>query len=169
MKKVLLVIAAVALMVSACQSASEQLTEQILEQQDGVSDVEFDSDSGQVSIETDEGSISIGGGDIPAGFAIPFPDGYDVASVFDTDSDTAVSTTFPSDRYDEIVAFYDDWTAGQSGEWNRSSNTFDSADGQTIRSTSWLADGIQVGAVDCPSFDSEGEYQVCVSAAVAKG
>ena len=169
MKKLVLVVATVALMVSACQSASEQLTEQILEQQDGVSNVEFDADSGQVSLETDDGSISIGGGDIPSGFAIPFLDGYEVVSVFDSDSDTAVTVTYAGDRYDEIVAFYQDWTSGQPGEWNYASNVFDSADGQTIRSTSWLQDGTHVGATDCPSFDTEGEYQACVSAVVEEG
>lgn len=169
MKKLAIVVAAVALMVSACQAASEQLTEQILEQQDGVSDVEIDAGSGQVSLETDEGSISIGGGEIPSGFAIPFPDGYDVASVFDTDSDTAVTVTYPADRYDEIVAFFENWTSGQAGEWNHASNTFDSADGQTIRSTSWIQDGTQVAAMDCPSFDATDTYQVCVSAVAVKG
>jgi len=167
-KKLVLVVSVLALAVSACQAASEQLTEQILEQQDGVSDVEFDADTGQVSLETDEGSISIGGGEVPSGFAVPFPDGYAVASVFDTDADAAVSVTYPSDRYDELVTFYDDWTSGQSGEWNRAANTFDSADGQTIRATSWNGDGTQLGVTDCPSFTSDDEYQVCVTAAVEK-
>lgn len=169
MRKLWLVVALIGLLAAACQSASEQLTEQILEQQDGVSDVDIDTDSGEVSIETEDGSISIGGGEIPGGFPIPFPDGYEVSSVFDTDSDTAVSATYPGDRYDEIVAFYDDWTSGQPGDWNRGSNTFDSAEGQTIRSTNWVESNIQIGATDCPSFDNDDEYQVCVSAVTGKG
>ena len=164
MKRLVLVVSVLALAVSACQAASEQLTEQILEQQDGVNNVDFDADSGQVSVETDDGSISIGGGEVPSGFGVPFPDGCEVASVFETDSDAAVSVTYPSDRYDELVAFYDDWTAGQSGEWNRGSSTFDSADGQTIRTTNWNQDRTQLGVTDCPSFTTNDEYQVCVTA-----
>lgn len=162
MKKLVLVIAAVALLISACQSASEQLTEQILEQQDGVDNVEFDADSGQVSVETEDGSITIGGGEVPAGFPVPFPDGYEVTSVFDSESDSSVAVLYPPDRYDELVSFYENWAASQPGEWSASNNTFDSADGKTIRTVALYEATTQISIIDCPNFE-DGSDAACVN------
>lgn len=162
MKKLVLVVAAVAVLVSACQSASEQLTEQILEQQDGVDNVEFDADSGEVSVETEDGSITIGGGEVPAGFPVPFPDGYEVTSVFDSEGDSSVAVLYSPDRYDELVSFYENWTASQPGEWSTTTNTFDNADGKTIRAVSIHEATTQISIIDCPNF-ADGSDAACVN------
>ena len=159
MRRFILVVAGAALALSACQGASEVLTEQILEQVDGVDNVEIDTDTGEVRIETDEGSVSIGGGELPDGFPVPVPDGGEVMSVFSSSQEEAsVSLSYPIDRYDELVAFYSDWTAGQPGEWNTSTSTFNSG-GQTTRTTSWFGDttnaNVNIGVVDCHDFTSD--------------
>lgn len=44
----------------ACSSPSEELAEQIIESQEGVGDVEIDEEGGEVSVETDDGSMTLG-------------------------------------------------------------------------------------------------------------
>ncbi len=63
---------AVALVLTACQSATEKLTERALEQAISASDIDFDVDTGEIKIETDDESISIGGGELPGGSRLPF-------------------------------------------------------------------------------------------------
>ncbi|MCL1594046.1 MAG: hypothetical protein M3132_06825 [Actinomycetia bacterium] len=139
MRRITIAFVGLALILSACSSAAEVLTEQIAENALG-GDVKIDAESGQVSIETDEGAITIGGGEVPAGFTIALPDGYTVSSVFTNDESQAVSIVYPNGDYDGIVSFFDDWTAGQSGEWSRSSSSISTDDG-SLDSTNWSLDG----------------------------
>jgi hypothetical protein len=164
MKGIAVVMVALALAAAACQSASDQIAEQIIEQQEGVENVDIDTETGEVSIETDEGSFSIGGDEIPAGFPIPFPSGYEVVSVFSSDTGGAVAVISPGDRWDEIVGFYDDWTAGQSGEWQTGSYSTDSGDGTTQRGSSWSESSTQISASDCFGLESDTLDSVCVTA-----
>jgi hypothetical protein len=160
MKRLAIGLVAGTLALTACQSASEVLTEQILEQVDGVDNVEIDTDTGQVNIETDEGSVSIGGGDIPDGFPVPVPNGGDVTAVFTSPDGSSVTLTYAIDRYDELVMFYADWTAGQQGEWNMSASTFSSGE-QTIRSSSWSGstanEDVNVTVIDCFDLGGAGD------------
>ena len=80
----------------------------------------------------------------------------DVGSVF-------AAITYPGDRYDEIVAFYDSWTEGTGDEWQNQNATID-FDGQTQRSSAWSsADSLLFIAVaDCAT--SGGDFDsVCVT------
>jgi copper chaperone CopZ len=139
MKRMAIGFVGLALVLTACQSAAETLTEQIAGQVEGVDGVDIDLDSGQVSVETDEGSITIGGGEMPDGFAIPAPDGYKVTSVFTSDDTASVSLAYPGADFDTIVSFYDDWTGNQSNEWSKSTSSITGDDG-TIDSASWFDD-----------------------------
>jgi len=156
---------ALALVLTACQSAAETLTEQIAGQVEGVGDVDIDLDSGQVSIETEDGAITIGGGEVPDGFAIPFPDGYQVTSVFSNDESQAVSLAYPGADFDELVKFYDDWTGSQSSEWSKSSSSISGDDG-TINSANWFDDGgsgfISVSSL-CLVLDESVNPDDCIS------
>lgn len=91
------------------------IAEQIIEQQEGVGDVEIDEDTGEVSIETEDGSAVIGGGEIPADLPVPVPDGGTVQAVFQQDAGYSVSVQY-SGGFDDIVDFYADWIDSQGLE-----------------------------------------------------
>ena len=139
MKRFVPVVLGVSLILAACQSASETIAEQLAEQVEGVDNVEIDTDTGQVKIETDEGSVTIGGGELPDDFPVPLPDGYQVASVFTADGTSAVSLAYPEGDFDEIVAFFDDWTSSQPTTWTKSTSSV-SGDEGTIDSANWFED-----------------------------
>ena len=106
------------LTLSACSGAD--VAEGILENQEGVGDVEIDENNGSVVIEVEDedggGSAVIGGGDVPDGFPIPVPDGGTVVSVFTQDADAIVTLTYPASEYDSLVATYQDFVDGTGGE-----------------------------------------------------
>lgn len=93
------VLPAAALALSGCsqigdavsEEVGEQIGEEIIEQAGGEGvDIEIDEEGGQIDIETDDGSISFGGGELPDGFPVdlvPVVDGEIVtASRADNDS-----------------------------------------------------------------------------------
>lgn len=167
MKRIAILIAVIALVAAACGSATEQLTEQIIEQSGGGdADVDLDLESGEVSVETEDGSFTVGGGEIPDGFPVPFPDGGDVQSTFTSNGDASVSLAYPQDRFDELVGYYEAWTADQGGEWSTSSFSNDDGSGGVIRGASWSrgADVI-INVVDCFTMDADGDgpNAACVS------
>ena len=143
MKRVAIGMVALTLVLTACQSAAENiaenLVEQIAEQGEGVGDVDINLESGEINIETDEGAITIGGGDMPDDFPIPAPNGYQVTSVFTNDDSAAVSLAYPGGNYDEIVSFYDEWTSQQPSEWSKSTSSI-SGDEGTLDSANWFDD-----------------------------
>ena len=156
---------ALTLLLTACQSAAENITEQIVEQADGVGDVDIDLDSGEIKVETDDGAITIGGGEVPDGFAIPYPDGYQVTSVFTNDESQAVSLAYPGAEFDDIVSFYADWTASDSSDWSNSTSSISGDDG-TINSSNWSADDgggfISVSSL-CLLLDDSVDPDDCIS------
>ena len=92
----LLVVAPAALLglalVGSCSSddVAEQLTEQAIESSGGEgADVEVDSETGQVDIETDDGSMSFGTAELPEGWPseIPLPDDYELTNAMVTGAD----------------------------------------------------------------------------------
>ncbi len=149
MKRTATILVAAALVVTACQSASEQLSERLAEQVEGVNDVDIDIDTGQVKIETDDGSISIGGGELPDGFAVPLPDGYKVTGIFTTDDESVVGVSYPQDRFDELVAYFDAWTSGQPGDWETATMTLDQGEAGTMRSSSFYGGDMSIQVTDC--------------------
>ena len=163
MKRTAIIFIAAALVLTACQSASEKLTEQILEEAVGGGDVDINTDTGEIKIVTDEGSISIGGGDLPDDLAVPLPDGYSVTSVFSSPDGSAVSVSYAPDRWDELVSFFDDWAGGQSGDWSSNSATFDSGDGQAQRSSGWYGETTSITVSDCYVEAGDAFDAVCVN------
>jgi hypothetical protein len=133
-RKLLALVAATMLTLAAC-SPGEDLAEKIIESQEGVGDVEIDSDSGEVSVETDEGSLTLGGGEIPADFPIPLPEGGDVVAVIEAAGNTTISLEYDG-SIDSIVGYYQDWVDSSGLEVQAK---FETSDPETI---SWsLADG----------------------------
>jgi hypothetical protein len=164
MTRHLIAIAAIAMIAVGCSSASDELSEQLVESVSGVEDLEIDEESGQVSFETEEGSFSIGGGEVPDGFPFPFPDGGQVMSSMTAGTASNVVVVYPKDRYEDLQGYIDDWTASEGGEWQTGSNQFTSAEGEELRSANWFSTDIQISLTDaCPLDD--GEDGACVTVA----
>jgi hypothetical protein len=185
-------VAAFALLVAACSSASDVVADNVAEQliEAGVDgdvdvdvsgdgedmsinvesedgdfsiDVSGDGDDATIEMETEDGSIVVGSGaELPDGLEIPVPDGGDVMTSIEMEDGAMVSLTYDHGRYDEIVEFYEDWTAGSGDEWESQTMSFDSGEG-TQRTTLWIGtdngDAISVG--DCIDVDvDEGTSEV---------
>jgi len=167
MRRIAVGFVALALVLTACQSAAEVLTEQVTEQAIGGGDVKIDSDSGEVSVETDDGSITIGGGELPDGFPIPVPDGYQVTAVFTSDRSSTVSLAYPEGDFAGIEAFFDDWTSSDSSEWSKSTSSVSGDDGAMDFATWTAASGDASSGISmrsaCIAGDSvDGESCVAV-------
>ncbi len=161
-KRLVPVFIAAVLVLAACQSAAENLTEKIVEQSAGVDNVDINTDTGELSIETDEGSFKIGGTEIPDGFPVPLPDGGQVESVFDSGENKLVSLTYPAEQYDELVAFFDEWSTAQGGEWDKGKTTYDQGGGEMVRTATWVGDKVAMTITDCGD-------SICVTAATGSG
>jgi len=121
------------LILAACGGNSP--AEQILESQDGIDNVDFDESEGSFTVTDDEGNTlsvsgdedsltitgddgetlgAFGGGEIPADFPIPTPPGSNVQSVIETPAGSIVIIEYSPDdyTYEELVAFYDDFSSG---------------------------------------------------------
>lgn len=154
MRRLIVIIGLLALVAVGCQSASDTIAEQLAESAEGVNDVDINSDTGEVKIETDDGSLTIGGGEVPDSLTLPVPDGGTVLASFSTNDDVSVSIQYPGDRYDSLVEFYSDWTSSDSAEWEQSSASFNSAAGVELKSETWFdGDGRTIGVTNCPATD----------------
>ena len=145
------VMAAMLVFVAGCQSAGETISEGIIENIDGVDDVEIDEDSGEVRLETEDGSFSFGGGEVPDDLEIAVPDGGDVLVTFDAPDGISVSFEFDIDSFDSVVEFYESWVASDPGEWQSNSASFDSGEGVALKSETWIGDGRSIHVTTCPS------------------
>lgn len=160
------VVFVLALLAAAC--GGEQISEQLAEQAiGGNADVNIsgDGDDFSISVESDEGSIELGSGaSLPDGLTVPVPDGGDFTASFSGDNSAGASISYPGDRYEEIVAFYESWTAGTGDEWQTSTSTFD-LDGQTQRTSQWNTVGNEffVLVSDCVDMASGEFTSACVT------
>jgi len=153
-----------AIVATSCGAAAEKLSEEAVEraiESGGGGDVELDvsgdGDEFTVNVESEDGTFSVGSDvEVPGELQIPVPDGGSATSAGTQDGAVFVSITYPVDRYDELVAFYDNWTSGTGDEWDTSTATFD-MDGQTQRSASWAETGVgsYIAVNDC--FDVFGD------------
>jgi len=131
--RLLIVLVVLALVAAGCAKAAEKTIEGAIEKQleeegGGNANVDISEDDGSVSIETDEGSMQIGGGDIPSDFPLPVPEGAEVVSVISTSGETAgsqVSMTFDPDDFDDVATLYDDFFNEQDWEVSRSNSDSD--------------------------------------------
>ncbi len=172
----LVLIFVLALTLAAC--SGEQISEQIAEEAIGGNanvEIEGEGDDVTINIESDEGSISIGsGGDVPNEITVPLPDGAVVVSSVVVGNGASVGVEYPTDRYDEIAAFYDSWTSGSGGTWLTSESAFPHGDGQTVRNMTWQAEESVMTVIlrDCYSLDGtfEGPLDTaCLSISQAPG
>lgn len=127
---------------AAAEKVSEKATEQAIESQTG-GDVDIDTDGeGSVDIETEDGSLSFGTGEIPEEWPqdVPVPEGIEVLSgtTMDASDGKLVSITATSDRSpEELLAELKETL----GDWEISGeSTMTSTDGD-ISGAQWDTDG----------------------------
>jgi len=155
----------IALVATACASATEKIAENAIEkaiESEGGGDVNVElGDDGQVSISVegeDGSSFEVGKDiDLPEGLTIPIPDGGNATQTGTDGSYVFAALTYPTERYDEIVAFYNDWTDGTGEEWNRSESTLDMGEGLVQRSAQWVSGPTLIGVSDCFDIQSDGD------------
>ncbi|MGZ5384296.1 MAG: hypothetical protein ACXW15_07285 [Acidimicrobiia bacterium] len=131
--RLMIVLAVLALIAVGCAKTAEQTLEnqvenQLEEESGGDANVDINEDDGSVSIETDEGSMQIGGGEIPSDFPLPVPDHAAVLSVVSTSGENAgaqVSMSFDPGDFDDVAAMYDDFFNDQDWEVSRTNSDSD--------------------------------------------
>lgn len=129
MRKQILVglcVGALGMTAAACSSVSESVAENVVEElaeQEGISNVEIDTDEGSVSIdvETEDGtqSVEIGTGSVPDDFPAPVPSGGSVVSAISaggSGSGWTLIVEYEGDRYEEMVGIYEPWLESEGYE-----------------------------------------------------
>ena len=150
MRRVVLASVVLTMVLAACGTA---VTEQLIESQEGVENFDVSENDGTVVLEfeDEEGEVSavIGGGELPANFPIPVPDGGDVVAVVDSGGDQSASITYPSSEFNDIKDFYTNWAASTGEELNK----FESS---SPPSASWsIQDGDNTYSVSVADTGSE--------------
>ncbi len=116
--KALIVTFAAALVLAGCGDSGNSIAEEVLENRPGVSGVQVGDDGSSATIEVQgdgtSASIAGEGAEIPDGFPVPFPPNETVASVIQSSAGSgqnsvSVAVTFPADRWEEILTFYQNW------------------------------------------------------------
>ncbi len=106
------------ILVAACSSVAENITERAIEAEGGGEvDIDFNDDEATIEFSdgADEGSgtMTIGGSELPDGFPMPVPDGYEVSSTssFTENAVTRFSVVVIWDRddFDRVRDFYEDY------------------------------------------------------------
>ena len=152
-RRLALVLAAFGLVVVTACSGGD-IAEEIIESQDGVGDVEIDEESGEVSVETDDGNVVIGGGDIPDDFPIDVPAGGQVLGVIEQGENATVSLVY-QESFEQISGYFSDWI-GSSGV--EVVNEFESSTPQSVVWT--LQDGEQGYSISVADLGEGGGVQV---------
>jgi hypothetical protein len=176
-RRILLAVATIgfAIVATSCGAAAEKLSEEAVEraiESGGGGDVELDvsgdGDEFTVNVESEDGTFSVGSDvEIPGDLQIPVPEGGTATSSGTQEGAVFASITYPIDRYDELVAFYDNWTSGTGDEWDSSTASFE-IDGQTQRSASWAETGVgsYIAVNDCFDVFGDGDGDTLNAACV---
>lgn len=99
---------------NAIENVAEQAAERAIEQETGQSvDLDMETSDGSMSfnVETEDGSeqLTIGSGEIPEGFPVPFPDGTEVVAVVTMGAGSGMVTgSLPAEDFENVVQFYTD-------------------------------------------------------------
>lgn len=125
---------------------------------DGIGDA-AEGGSGEDTDGDESSDVSL---ELSENVTIPLPDGGTVtASITDTGYGYAY-VEYPPDRFDELVAFYNDWISTDSRDWSGSDSSFDQQ-GTIVRGWIWDSDASRFGIVDCATGGGGGPFDaVCV-------
>ncbi len=97
--------------------------------------------------------------ELPEGLTIPFPDGGNVTMAGGDASAAFAAVQYSIDRSDEVISFYEEWTASDAREWRMSEST---EAGGASRSVVWLADKSGIAVSGCGSNPDAFDF-VCVT------
>ncbi len=153
MKRLTILVAIGALLLTACATPTEvieEVTEAVPTEEVDVAPDPAQNDQGRV--ETEEAPVVTNGGDLPDGFPVPLPDGYTVVGVMTTDGESIVQVSYALDRRDELVEHFDEWTAGHLGDWHISMMmSGDAADGTLVSIMTYDEENMQISIIvaDC--------------------
>ena len=108
---------AVMLISAACSSGGDETaTEQVEAATTAPTGVVADSGDDSAAAENSDGGDtepSSANGEIPSDVPFPVPPGGNVFNYLDDPSEPRIEMRYDGDRFDEIVAFYADWLAGE--------------------------------------------------------
>lgn len=160
--RLLAAVGALALGAAACDSVAENLTERVVEEAaeqaagEGV-DIDIDEDGGNLRIESSEGSLDIGGGELPEVFPsdLPLPDGHQVLSSMtqgSADANTVFVTVSAPGAFDDVVAAIE--SGLEQGGWTVDDTTNMTSDGFSS-TTLMVSKGDWTGNVGVTSTDGE--------------
>jgi hypothetical protein len=156
------------LSVTGCAKAAEKVSEKVAEKaiensSGGNANVDISGDGGTVKIQTEEGSATYGGGEIPDSVDVAFPSGGKVMASTDTSTDASVMVQYEGANFDDIVASLQKWVDKASGDFEAASMSVSG-----MRSQTWSSDTTSIGVQTCASSSGEMDA-VCVFVTVEKG
>lgn len=130
---------------AAAEKASEKATEQMIESQTG-GDVDVDTDGeGKVDIETEDGSLSFGTGELPEDWPedITVPKGIEILSstAMDASDGRLTAITATSDRPPAEIL---EDLKGQLADWTISGETTTTGDAGSVVGAQWETEGRRV-------------------------
>jgi hypothetical protein len=83
-----------------------------------------------------------------------------MSAVLESDAGSSVSVMYGRDRFDELSAYFADWTDNDAADWTRGSISVDQG-GATIRAENWSSDDERgINMTDC--FVPDGADALCV-------
>jgi hypothetical protein len=141
----------------AAQTVAEKAAENAIEQQSGGNaDVDISNDGGTVQVQTDQGSATFGGGEIPDSIDVDLPSGGNVVSSIEADSGASVMVEYPDANFDDIVATLQSWVDAQPDDY-----TAFTSSGGGIQNQAWGSDTTAISVQTCTT--TSGGQGVCVS------
>lgn len=162
MRKAMSIGLAVILVVSVtgCASAANKVTEKVAEKaienaSGGNANVDISNNGGTIQVQTDQGSATYGGGDIPDSIDVSFPSGYEVIASSDTPTDASVQLDYADRTFDDIVASLQSWVDGQPGDFNATTSS-----GNGVQIQAWSSDALTIAVQNCLS--NSGGQDICV-------
>jgi hypothetical protein len=151
---------------TGCSCAAEEASEALVEQSTG-GEVEIDDEGESISIETEEGSMEISGGDsaaVPDGFPsdMPLYDGTIVmGQVFETEEGTAFNVGITtSDSANDVAAWYSDEFSAEG--WSVTSEMTNDSGDMTMVTYQVEKGGTQAQVIIA---EEAGETQIAVTVA----
>jgi len=159
MRKAMSIGLAVILMLSVtgCAKAAEKVTEKAIENASGGdANVDISNNGGTVQVQTDQGSATFGGGEIPDSIDVDLPSGGNVVSSIEADSGATVMVEYPDANFDDIVATLQSWVDAQPDDY-----TAFTSSGGGIQNQTWASDTTAISVQTCTT--TSGGQGVCVS------
>jgi len=152
---------------TGCAKAAEKVSEKVAEKaienaSGGNANVDLSNNGGTVKVQTDQGSATYGGGEIPDSIDVPFPSGGTVMVSTEASTGASVMVQYDGGNFDDIVATFQNWVDNSSDQYEPVS-----VDAGGVRTQSWSSETTTIGVQTCGS-DSGSMDSICVYVTVNK-